>query len=766
MGLSVVLTLCVGCTVARGSPARADSLYQEALAKIGRVPVDSCIRSFRDVLRVNRDFAPAYYQIAKLHMRLNSPAGRMQAARMLKRAIRLDPENREFQMGLGDLMWSQGFWSRARQQYEKVLAISPEHAEGAFKVGYYFLKEYIKYRDMTHFEGARFEWRHFADDYYEKARTYFQRAISRDPKLRKAYYNLGLIYFESGDPGRMIEVLKVLLAHYPDDKDALLFTALGNQTLGRNEVGYKFYNRALQQMDFSERNIMESVELIATETDKVKGGLDSTPGAKGGAPPNRADNEMHTVFWARQEPLYLTEFNERKLEHYGRIAYANLRYGQPARGLAGYQTAMGKAHIKFGRPLSRNVRRPALSAQAGQGGRILKPHLETWHYEGFEIVFRNRDGLDGWRFYVDPPFVPFNPIPSYRHVFNTTPPRFIDPYLDKKYSIPYQVAAFQVLHRIRVEVSYAVPLSRLAISRNEGPRYFRDGIFVFDQDWTEAYRDVRSFTYSRPDSSDKKARRSHPNHILGSHRVYLEPGKYQVAIEVEDPVSGSIGTFRLGRSFTFSDSLLSMSDLLLSKHIDAQDPFPETREELKIVPNPDRTFARSERLYVYLELYNLTKDEFGRTRFEITYRLAKPSREEIDPARFVAFDLQSGRPRLEIEELTKEEMHRRKTSVDYDVKYVPAGRNRVSSWMKRNFQGGDETRIAVTARYEGNRKNDLTYLQLDISQVPEGFHKLTVVARDRYTSRTVERDVIFRVADESAISERIEEDSTSRVGIH
>ena len=96
MGISLVLTLCVGCKVAMGSSARADSLCQEALAQIGREPVDSCIKSFRGVLRVNRDFAPAYYQIAKLHMRSNSPTGRMQAEKMLKRAIRLDPENREF----------------------------------------------------------------------------------------------------------------------------------------------------------------------------------------------------------------------------------------------------------------------------------------------------------------------------------------------------------------------------------------------------------------------------------------------------------------------------------------------------------------------------------------------------------------------------------------------------------------------------------------------------------------------------------------------
>lgn len=748
-GICMVLTLCAGCNVAWGSFTDADSLYQDALAQIGRVPVDSCIKSFRDVLRVNRNFAPAYYQIAMLYMRLNSPSGRMRAEKMLKRAIRLEPDNREYQMGLGDLMWSQGFWSRARQQYEKVLVTSPERAEGAFKIGRYFLKEYIKYRDMTHFEGVRFEWRHFADDYYEKARAYFELAIRQDPTFRKAHFNLGLICLENGDPKRLIETMEELLAHFPGDKDALLFMALGYQTLGRNDLAYRFYDRALQQMDFKERTLMELVDLIAPKNGQVEEASELSPGVQRDAPLIWAEHDVHAGFWKKQDPLFLTEFNERRLEHYGRIAYANLRFGQPVRGLSGYRTPMGKTHIKFGRPLSKIVRRPALFAQVTLGARNLEPHLETWYYEGFEIVFRNWDGLDGWRFYVDPPFIPFNPEPSYLHVFNTTPPRYIDPYLDRKYSVPYQLAAFSDQQRIRVEVSYAVPLPRLAISQTDGLRHFRDGIFVFNQDWTEAYRNVGSFTHARPDSIPKTLRVSHPNQILGSHRVFLDPGLYHVAIEVIDPISGSIGTFRTGRSFTFSDSVLTMSDLLLAKHIEVQDPFRETRKDLKIVPNPNRTFTRSERLYVYLELYNLKRDEFGRTRFEITYQLAKPSKEEIDPARFVAVDLRSGRARLEIEELTIEEKLRRKTSVDFDVKYVPAAPNQVSSWIKRNYQEGNEKRIAVTARYEGNSEDDLTYLQLDISQVPEGIYRLTVAARDRYTGRTVEQYVVFRVADES-----------------
>lgn len=742
IGLSVAISFCVGISDAGGSPTRVDSLYAAAFAQIGRVPIASCIRSFEDVLRVDRDFAPAYYQIARLYMRQNTPRGRMRAEKMLRRAIRLDPKNREYQMGLGDLMWSQGYLSRARRQYEKVLAASPGHAEGAYKIGRYFLKEYIKYRDMTYFDGVTFEWRHFADDFFEKARMYFELAIKQDPKFREAHLNLGLIYFENGEPRRLIEVLKDLLEYFPDDKDSLLFLGLGYQTVGRNDLAFEFYDRALQRMDMQERILMESVSLIVPKNDENAAASRIDPKSESDPPGTSADSDARAGFWARQDPLFLTDFNERRLAHYGRIAYANLRFGQPRRGLAGYLTPMGKTHIKFGLPISRHVRRPSLvEQQVRLGGRRLNPHLETWYYEGFQIKFRNWDGRDGWRFYVDAP----PPEPAYSHVFKTTAPRYIDPYLEEKYSIPFQMAAFQEQENVRVEVSYATPLSRLAISQSDGFRYFQDGIFVFDQDWTEVFKNVRSFSHTQSDSVREPTTASDPDQILGVHRVFLKPGAYHVAVEVRDPISGSIGTFRTPRTLTINDSVLAISDVLLAKHIVSEDPFPETWKDLKIVPNPRRTFARSEPVFVYLELYNLTQDVFGRTRFNISYQLTKPSDEEIAPTLFVALDLQPGKSRLEIEELTLEEKLRRKIDVDYRVKYVPAPRNQMSSWVSRNYSEGDESGIAITASIEGDRSDDFTHFQLDIDQLSIGIYKLTVIVEDKLAERTVKRHAIFRV---------------------
>ena len=54
---------------------------------------------------------------------------------------------------------------------------------------------------------------------------------------------------------------------------------------------------------------------------------------------------------------------------------------------------------------------------------------------------------------------------------------------------------------------------------------------------------------------------------------------------------------------------------------------------------------------------------------------------------------------------------------------------------------------AVTARYEGDREDDFTYLQIDVAQVPVGVHKLTVTVRDVKTGQADERDVLFRAVE-------------------
>ena len=56
------------------------------------------------------------------------------------------------------------------------------------------------------------------------------------------------------------------------------------------------------------------------------------------------------VYWRMGDPLYLTEANERHLEHMSRVAYADLRFAEPSVGLRGWNTERGVTYIRYGPP--------------------------------------------------------------------------------------------------------------------------------------------------------------------------------------------------------------------------------------------------------------------------------------------------------------------------------------------------------------------------------------------------------------------------------
>ena len=46
-------------------------------------------------------------------------------------------------------------------------------------------------------------------------------------------------------------------------------------------------------------------------------------------------------FWTSKDPRYLTPWNERKIEHYARLVYADLLYGSEGLELRGWDTERG-----------------------------------------------------------------------------------------------------------------------------------------------------------------------------------------------------------------------------------------------------------------------------------------------------------------------------------------------------------------------------------------------------------------------------------------
>ena len=171
----------------------------------------------------------------------------------------------------------------------------------------------------------------------------------------------------------------------------------------------------------------ELIGLIAGSEERPALGLSGGWGGQAEVVPS----SLLDRFWSARDPLFLTPFNERRMAHYGRVAYANLRFSRPDKEVAGWQTDMGKVWIRYGRYLGRE--------------RTIEPYWEVWYYEDFRIAFYSFDSFH-WRFEFLKDCKWATGQYGRGEVFSSgfrRRERYVDPYANQKYPLPFQIGFFK-----------------------------------------------------------------------------------------------------------------------------------------------------------------------------------------------------------------------------------------------------------------------------------------------------------------------------------
>ena len=784
MGL-IALACLFGTGSSRGETA-IDALFQAAIEQVGKVSHKESIKAFEKIISKEKKYAPAYNELAKLHLLDHSVNGRQRAMRMIQRAIAIDFDNIEYRITRGKIWWHQGSRSRALNQFKDVIKKNPNNTDVLNSMGMFWVYDFLAQKDRRTAQHAN-DFKIFAQEAKQEAIQVLRKSIRLDGTPQQPYYLLGIIYFEDKYWDAFHALMQALRTQHPDDKNALLFCGLAAYQIGEFDDSHEYYQHALDLMRVEERELLESIDLLVTEEDHASRDTTQTIDAL-------LEREM---FWKRQDPLYLSEFNERKMAHFGRMAYANLRFRRFSDDVEGWQTDMGKTYIKFGRYRRRMT---AYKATWDSKEVLNAAMMEFWYYENFEFQFCGTTD-DIWNFCggatVDTPGLvpavgtsafnvnlnaglPRRPPSSFarrglkeasHHTFRKTVQRFVDPYLNRKYTLPHQIAAFEEQNRIRVELSYMIPKDRLKEIPGTGKVRFWDGVFFFDRQWNDMYNDRKSRILTLPQKPASNAAAQHRNdHLLISRTVSLRQDSYHFSVELLDQTSGLIGVARDENPFVYDKETFRLSDLLVGSDIQAKKALPESRDDLLITPNPVRTFSPSESVFIYLELYDLQRDDFGSTQYEISYTIGKPEVDTLSPTLFASQSL--------IETMGKTEIDLRIGQIDYtDTQGLQPARSEDSGVSSSAFadslmlgetrvytSGGQVHHIAaeslkiersrhgdltrtVTANYEGNREDDFTYLQIDVNQVPEGIYQLTVLAKDKQTEQTDRKYVYFRVVE-------------------
>ena len=800
-----ILLICIFGTGSSRGETTIDTLFQNAMEQVGVVSHKESIQAFEDIISKDRNYAPAYNELAKLHLLDHSVNGRQRAMRIIQQAIAIAPDNIEYRLTRGKIWWAQSFRFRALNQFKNVMKKHPENTDVLNSLGMFWVYDFLSQKDRRTAQHSN-DFKIFAQEAKQEAIQVLRKSIELDETNQQPYYLLGILYFEDKYWDAFHALMQALRTQYPDDKNALLFCGLAAYQIGEFNDSHNYYQRALDLMRVEERELFESIDLLVTEEENAS--RDTTQTID-----ELLEREM---FWKRQDPLYLSDFNERKMVHFGRMAYANLRFRRFLDDVEGWQTDMGKTYIKFGR----YRRRMTTYKGTWDSEEVLDAAMmEFWYYENFQFKFCGTTD-DIWNFCggswygvnqnlpigtsvfsefpfelklpvfamfadKDPKFAmrqAFAPLPrtlreAPHHIFKKTEQRFVDPYLNRKYTLPHQIAAFEERDSVRVELSYMIPRDRLEENSETGKVRFWDGVFLFDEQWQDVYNDRKSETFTLPPQkpAQNAAARHRNDHLLISRLLSVPQGNYYLSVELLDQTSGTISVARTEKSFVYDQKTFHLSDLLVGNDIQTRNALIESRDDLLITPNPVRTFSPSEPVFIYLELYGLQRDAFGSTQYEISYTIGKPEEDTLSSTLFTSQSL--------IETLGKTEIDLRNGQTDYteaqglqtdqledseevrsaftdsvfadsdiwgDTKVYTSGgqiHQIAAEGLKiKRSRHGDLTRT-VTANYEGNREDDFTYLQIDVNQVPEGIYQLTVLAKDKRTDQTDRKYVYFRVVE-------------------
>lgn len=490
------------------------------------------------------------------------------------------------------------------------------------------------------------------------------------------------------------------------------------------DAAAKSFETAFTYMSEEEQVAFESLEFLLPEEERAR--LRDDPVA------------YASRFWTSKDPRYLTPYNERKLEHYARLVYADLLYGSEDLDLRGWETQRGQILVRYGVPEKDVVLIPGstsriatLGVAPGSGGRgplgnpgdEIQPQtpgpqdsgmdmiaeanaFNIWDYGEFRFVFEDPFRNGEYRLYSPSakevaqgvsPWINDYSIKA-RETFRNVPERYEYTAPGRQIELPYLVNAFRGSgQNADVYVHYGVPLQDGVASGNMVNLTANVGAFLIS-DQRDILVERRRTIYGLKGEQI----RDFDEVSLWVDTQYMDapPGRHQVSMEFETASGSTVAVQRREIEVPdFTSEQLMLSDVLLAYGVEeVRDAEREAggaiivRRGLAIDPAPWSVFAVEQPIYLYFEIYNLSPGADGRTDYRMEARLT-----------------------------AKDE------------------RRGVSGFI-RNIFGGTEG-VSVALPGSGESREEGHYLILDASNQEQGLYTLTLRVRDNVSGKAVDRQM-------------------------
>ena len=243
--------------------------------------------------------------------------------------------------------------------------------------------------------------------------------------------------------------------------------------------------------------------------------------------------------------------------------------------------------------------------------------------------------------------------------------------------------------RSRLEVYYGVPVLD-AIGTGKSEVAFERGIALFDSTWTPVYRKLAPMPV-QVDATGIEA----GTLAIDELALELRPGKYYLGLQIDHPASARSGGYTqelVVEDYTLPG--LKISDIELAGRVQV-----DSSAQVEVVALPSRTYKAGQPIVIYYEVYDLQRDDLGRTQYRVDYRMT-PREGKLSGVRV----LRAIGRLLGIEE---------------------------------------KAIVTISYRHAGDAADEYNYLEIDPGDSAPGRYEIAVTVTDHLAGQSAEKTAVF-----------------------
>ncbi len=702
--LPILLITDLEVVLAQDSVSTA-ALCDSARALLMRGDTEGARVLYERALDQDREYPPAVLGMGMTLLEV--PRQTRAALTYLRRASSLMPDdpNAHFQRARAHLRLAETDFGRdnanqARQELEQVIALDPSHGEAYHLLGTLYMEVY---RD------------------YDQAVAAFRRQTEANPGNLESRFEYVRALMDMGMFEESVLEAEALRRRAPDDSRVYPYLAGAYWKQGRLEEAMRVFEDYFGRIEPKERDLYFDLSLILTTAEvKEFEGLSA-----------EGRQSWWNHYWSTRDPDPKTAVNERLLEHFVRVDWARLEFGQKVWPW----DAQGEMYVRYGEP----------DVRAGRGRAVATDLItEDWEYFLRKKRLYEELGLTP-PVYVLPGWTDEDPLADVWVQGSATPIQwfyldrglqlnFEDPVMSGRYRLVRSILTDQLSARKPVisekedVIQYVDPADGVFSFRGAGGKTVVEYAFALLPDDFGQFRSVTG-DYATIDvdvviytpeweevarAGDKARRLQTVPQVtvrgiplfVDATRLEVAPGPYRIATLLLDPVSGRRGAAEeIVEVPDYSGLELNVSDILPAATIREVPRGTEgrfVRGNLEVLPLPGRALQTDQPLYIYYEVYNLAKDAFGATDYEVAYAVAEaPDEGGLGSRLFQGL---------------------------------------------KSLVGMGQRRSVLTARTErsGIESTSREWLQVDMSEVPAGTYLLELTITDRLTGQSTGQRLLFR----------------------